>query len=496
MVTAVEAPTERVKGLEAGADDFLSKPISQPELLARVRSLLRVKQLYDKVEDQARQLAEWNRTLEARVAEQVAQLERLGKLKRFLPPQVAEQIVSQGADALESHRREIAVVVLELRGFAAFAETTAPEEVMAVLQEVHRVFGRLALEHEGTLERFTGEGMMVLFNDPVPQADAAERAVRMALAMGARSRELAQRWEKLGFALDLAFGIGRGYATLGAIGFEARSEYAAIGTVTHLALGLCEAAAPGEILTSQRMASSVEELVECEAIGERTLRGFSRPVPVFRVLREKAPAALAADAEAADEGAPRAFRQEGEYWTIVYEGSAFRLKDTKGLRYIAELLRSPERELHAFDLVALANDDGHPALPASRPALRPAELGDAGSVLDATAKSAYRKRLEDLRAELAEAESFNDAGRVARLTTEIEFLTRQLASAIGLGGRDRRVGAAAERARVNVTRAISDAIKRIREHSPALARYLEASIRTGTACAYRPPDPRAPEWRL
>jgi DNA-binding response OmpR family regulator len=184
MVTALDPTEERVKGLDSGADDFLTKPINQAELLARVRSLLRIKELYATIQAQASQLSEWNKSLEHRVQEQVTQLERLGRLKRFFSPQLAELIVAGGADdPLKTHRREVTVVFLDLRGFTAFAETTEPEEVMAVLREYHAEMGKLILEHEGTLERFTGDGMMIFFNDPVPVPNPSERAIRMALEM-------------------------------------------------------------------------------------------------------------------------------------------------------------------------------------------------------------------------------------------------------------------------------------------------------------------------
>ncbi|OGK95504.1 MAG: guanylate cyclase [Candidatus Rokubacteria bacterium RIFCSPHIGHO2_02_FULL_73_26] len=277
MVTALDPAQERVKGIEAGADDFLSKPINQPELLARVRSLLRIKELHDR-------LAEANRTLEQRVAAQVAQLERLARLKRFFSPQLAEAIVSGGAeDPLRSHRREVTVVFLDLRGFTAFAETAEPEEVMGVLREYHAEMGRLILAHEGTLERFTGDGMMIFFNDPAPVPDAPQRAVRMAAAMRARVDELLVAWKKRGWELDFGVGIAQGYATIGAIGFEGRMDYGAIGTVTNLAARLCGEAKPGQILISQRVLGAVEDLVEVEALGGLTLKGFARPVPAFDV---------------------------------------------------------------------------------------------------------------------------------------------------------------------------------------------------------------------
>ena len=279
MVTALDPMQERVKGIDAGADDFLTKPINQAELLARVRSLLRIKQLHD-------ELTEWNRTLEQRVQAQVGQLERLARLKRFFSPQLAEMIVSGDAeDPLKSHRREVTVVFLDLRGFTSFAETSEPEEVMGVLREYHTEMGRLILEHEGTLERFTGDGMMIFFNDPVPVSDAPERAVRMAVAMRQRVDELLVRWKKRGYDLDFGVGIAQGYATIGAIGFEGRLDYGAIGTVTNLAARLCGEAKPGQILVSQRVYGAVEDSVEVEELGGLALKGFSKPVPAFNVVR-------------------------------------------------------------------------------------------------------------------------------------------------------------------------------------------------------------------
>jgi adenylate cyclase len=277
MVTALDPGQERVKGIEAGADDFLTKPINQPELLARVRSLLRVKALHD-------ELAELNRTLEARVAAQVAQLENLSRLKRFFSPQLAEAILTGGAeDPLKSHRREITVVFLDLRGFTAFAETAEPEEVMAVLREYHAEMGKLVVAHEGTLERFTGDGMMIFFNDPVVVENPSERAVRMAVAMRQRVAEIAVRWRKLGHQLDFGVGIAQGYATIGAIGFEGRLDYGAIGSVTNLAARLCSEARPGQILIQRRVYAAVEELIEATAVGELALKGFSRPIPTYEV---------------------------------------------------------------------------------------------------------------------------------------------------------------------------------------------------------------------
>jgi class 3 adenylate cyclase len=290
MVTAKADPKDVVAGLEAGGDEYLTKPVDQTALVARVKSMLRIKELHDSVEALSAQRAEWNRTLEQRVEAQVAQLDRLSRLKRFFSPQLAEAIVDGGAeDPLQTHRREVTVVFLDLRGFTAFAETAEPEEVMGVLREYHAAMGALVLAHEGTLERFAGDGMMVFFNDPVPVPDGPERAIRMALAMRDRAGELGARWRKRGHELDVGIGIAQGFATIGAIGFEGRLDYGAIGTVTNLAARLCGEARPGQILVSQRLLGAVEALAEAEPAGEFSLKGFSKPVPAFNVVRLKAP---------------------------------------------------------------------------------------------------------------------------------------------------------------------------------------------------------------
>lgn len=292
MVTAKGDTKDIVVGLEAGADEYLTKPVDQAALVARVKSMLRLKGLHDTVQEQAaclntqsEQLAEWNRTLEQRVKMQLAELERVGRLKRFFSPQLAELIVSSGGEELlKSHRREITVVFSDLRGFTAFSETAEPEEVMSILRDYHEAMGSLIFRFEGTLERFAGDGLMVFFNDPLVCSDPAMRAVRMATAMREKMGELAGKWSRLGHQLGFGVGIAQGYATLGKIGFEGRSDYGAIGPVTNFASRLCDEAQHNQILISQRVFAAVEDLVEAESVGEFHLKGFHKAVPVYNVV--------------------------------------------------------------------------------------------------------------------------------------------------------------------------------------------------------------------
>jgi adenylate cyclase len=283
MVTA-SGDEQKIKALEAGADDFLTKPVNKNELLARVASLARIKRYQDTITRQSEELAAWNHQLEARVADQVSQIERMGRLRRFLSPQLAELIVDSGDESfLESHRREIVVVFCDLRGFTPFAEASEPEEVMAVLAEYHAALGDLIFRFEGTLERFAGDGLMVFFNDPVRCDDGPARAIRMAAAMRTRVRGLAESWARQGHDLALGIGIAQGYATLGRIGFDGRHDYAAIGSVTNLASRLCDEADPWQILVTERVFSAAGPLVVGDDAGTRELRGFSRSVHAFDV---------------------------------------------------------------------------------------------------------------------------------------------------------------------------------------------------------------------
>ena len=293
LVTARADSADVVAGLAAGGDEYLTKPVDPAALVARVQSMLRIKALHDTVQEQAsrlerqaEQLADANRALEARVEQQVAELDRLGRLRRFLAPQVAELIVSaEGEALLESHRREIAVLFCELRGFTAFAELAEPETVIGVLREYHTALETFIFGFEGTVGDFAGDRLMVFFNDPLPCPTPAEQAIRMALAMRQRMAELTAEWRKRGHELGFGLGIDLGYATLGTIGFKGRSDYAAIGSVVSVAARLCQQARDGQILVTQRAHATVDGLVKATPLGELALNGLVKPVRVLAVER-------------------------------------------------------------------------------------------------------------------------------------------------------------------------------------------------------------------
>jgi class 3 adenylate cyclase/CheY-like chemotaxis protein len=291
MVTARSDAKDVVAGLEAGGDDYLTKPVDQAGLLARVRAMLRIKALHDTVqeqanrlEDQAGELALWNKELESRVEAQLGEIERTGYLKRFLPQQLAELIVSQGDERiLETHRRDIVVVFCDLRGFTSFAETGEPEEVRDLLREYHAALGPIVTRSEGTLDHFAGDGIMVFFNDPLPCPDPAERAIKMAIEMREAVARLQVDWRRRGHEIGFGIGIAQGYATLGQIGFAERIHYTAIGTACNLASRLCDQALDGQILVSKRVAGAVEGTARLEEIGDLALKGLSQAVAVFNV---------------------------------------------------------------------------------------------------------------------------------------------------------------------------------------------------------------------
>jgi adenylate cyclase len=284
LVTAKADDKDVVAGLDAGGDDYLTKPFEHAALVARVRSMLRIKELHDEVRRQAAQLADWNAKLEERIATQLAEIERIGRLKRFLAPQIAEMIVSAGSEQiLDSHRRDIIVLFCDLRGFTAFAESAEPEDIIAVLQEYYQCLGESIDRFEGTLQHFAGDGLLIIFNDPLPCTDPALRAVRMAVEMRGRVAALVEKWRRFGHELGFGVGIASGHATLGSVGYEGRFHYSANGTVVNLGSRLCTQAADGQILIDGRVQLAVEAIASTEPIGDLDLKGFHRPVRAFNV---------------------------------------------------------------------------------------------------------------------------------------------------------------------------------------------------------------------
>jgi class 3 adenylate cyclase len=268
LVTAKASPKDVVAGLDAGGDDYLTKPIDHGALVARVRAMLRIKALHDEVQV-------LNQGLEAKVKAQVEEIERVGRLQRFVSPQLAQAIVASGEEkVLGNHRREIVALFCDLRGFTSFSETAEPEDIMEVLGQFHGELGPLIRKHEGTLDRFLGDGMLVYFNDPLPCPDPAARAAKLAIEMRDAVSKLVPAWARQGHSLGFGIGMAQGYATLGRIGFTA------IGAVVNLAARLCSVAENGQILTSGRLAAAVEDIALIEDLGDRELRGMARPVAV------------------------------------------------------------------------------------------------------------------------------------------------------------------------------------------------------------------------
>jgi adenylate cyclase len=277
LLTAKATQDDKVAGLDAGADDYVTKPFDSFELLARVRAMMRLKAMHDTLE-------EWNRGLAETVQKQVGELERMARLKRYLSPQIAETILGQDGDVFKTHRREITVVFLDLRGFTAFSDNAEPEEVMDFLRHYHAEMGGLIFKFDGTLERFMGDGIVVIFNDPIPCEDHVHKAARMAVEMRDRVKDLRTAWLKKGYDLDLGVGFAAGYATLGTMGFEGRMDYGTVGNLPNLAARLCAEAKGGQILIDQKTMSRLESAFTMESLQELNLKGISRPILAFNVI--------------------------------------------------------------------------------------------------------------------------------------------------------------------------------------------------------------------
>jgi adenylate cyclase len=280
LLTAKATQEDKVRGLDAGADDYVTKPFDSFELLARVRAMMRIKEMHDRLE-------EWNRTLADKVKQQVEELERMNRLKRYLSPQIAETILTNEENLFKTHRREITAVFLDLRGFTAFSDGAEPEEVMEFLRDYHAEMGKLIFKFEGTLQRFVGDGIVVIFNDPIACENHVQKAAQMALEIRDRVKELRTDWLKKGYELDLGMGLAAGYATLGTVGFEGRMDYGSVGNLPNLAARLCAEATGGEILTDQKTMSRLENFVEAQPSRELQLKGLSRPVVAFNIIKAK-----------------------------------------------------------------------------------------------------------------------------------------------------------------------------------------------------------------
>ena len=292
MISGIGELDSVVRCIELGAEDYLPKPFEPTLLRARVRATLERKRLHDQVvaqaadlASQAAELANWNKTLEQRVADQLGEIERMGRLRRFLSPQVADLIVASGMEKLlQSHRGEITALFCDLRGFTRFSETSDPEDVMVLLRDYHAVIGQIVIKYGATLEHFAGDGVMMIFNAPVPIDKPQLQAVRMALEMRDAMGTFTQKWRRLGHDIGFGIGISHGFATLGTIGFEGRFDYAAVGTVSNIASRLCDEAKPGQILISPRVLMAVEDTVKVELVGELTLKGIQRPMTAYNVI--------------------------------------------------------------------------------------------------------------------------------------------------------------------------------------------------------------------
>jgi adenylate cyclase len=278
VISGVEEMDSIIACIKLGAEDYLPKPFDPVLLHARLGACLDKKRMTD-------ELREWNLHLSERVDEKVREVERLNTLRRFVTPQLAEVLLAGGDDILRSHRREITVLFCDLRGFTAFSETAEPEEVMGVLAEFHEAVGPMIFEHEGTIAQFTGDGMLVIFNDPIQLDDPAWAAVRLAVAMRDRTAELSEQWQRRGHELTLGIGVAVGYATCGEIGFTGRTEYTAIGTVVNLSARVCGIAPGGQILVTNRVHAAVDDKVVARSIGDIEFKGISRPVPVYELVQ-------------------------------------------------------------------------------------------------------------------------------------------------------------------------------------------------------------------
>lgn len=287
MVTAQKETDSLVKGIEIGADEYIIKPFQLTHLKVRVRSMLRISEAQQRLKKANLELQDWNRLLEERVEQKTREVEKNNFLKKFFSPQLIKSFATnQPEEIMKSHRRNITVVFLDLRGFTSFVNQNEPEEVMAVLNEYHQTIGPVIFEHEATLERFTGDGIMVFLGDPIPIDDHAAQAVKMSLKFRSEVKRLRSQWETRGHHLHIGIGVSTGEATLGKIGYDKRVDYAAIGNVTNLAARLCSEAPPGHILICPITLKEIEGQFQTAPFGDLRMKGFPEPIPVYHLPEE------------------------------------------------------------------------------------------------------------------------------------------------------------------------------------------------------------------
>jgi class 3 adenylate cyclase len=504
FLTAQYGTEGRIESLDAGADDYLTKPFHEAELQARIANLIR-----SRVHD--RQLAELNRRLRMQLREQMTQLAKAGELEQFLPRPVIERLLRGPDGARQSPvRRQVAVLVTELSTLAVFGERLEEPGVAAVVNEYLGAVSTICAARGGVIDGLTGGRLSVLFGalDDGTLAEAADSAVHAAFEVRDKTLQLNADARRRGLRAEQlrGIGIGSGPCMVGAFGGDALRAYTAIGAPVRTAARLHAAAPPGSVVCDATTRSLMGDAIRVRGTSGPSSIVGEAPESRYEILQivsavQALPDATSVDRSGRVDTDHRVFRREGEYWTIVYNGRVFRLKESKGAAYLARLLTRPHVEIHVLEL---AQGDKAPdperrpisATEAGELGLRAAAMNRGSPVLDERAKAAYRQRLEDLEDQLREARNLGDTERAARAEAEKMSLGRELAAAVGLGGRNRKTAAAAERFRVNVTRTVKAVIQKIAHAHPELGRHLAASIHTGTFCSYAPDRALPDDWSV
>jgi signal transduction histidine kinase/CheY-like chemotaxis protein len=509
FLTARFGTEVRIESLNAGADDYLTKPFHEAELRARVRNLIQARR-------SERRLAELNRSLEIRVRQQMAELLRTGELRRLLPPQVIESVLRGGLEPGGSlQRRDVTVLVADFRRSTTDAGKPDPEKLAADLSDYLGEVAVIAAARGGTVDSLAGGRASIVFGapDPCPPGVGAWSAVEAAMQMRVKAEERCASARRRGVAADwqTRIGLSSGTCVVGAFGGDLLRMYTAVGCAADEAAAVQAQAPPGAIVLGKPTWELVRSRVRVQRLesppgshGRGALEAYElRDISSYTDTPHPEMSARAAEPRGVIHSvSSRLFRREGDYWTVAYAGTVCRLKDSKGLHYLARLLAQPHDEMHALDLIgALWNEEsGWNGNITSRDlvtaGLTPSRPGDAGAILDSKAKARYRERLLVLREELKEAEGSVDRERTNRAKEEMAALAHELSAAVGLGGRNRKAAAATERARVNVTRTIKVSIDRIAASNAALGRHLSATIRTGTFCSYEPSRGEEGQWEL